>query len=209
MDGTLIESTEADYLAWKMLFADFGYEFSFQEYMPMLGIKSVDVIGSKFQLTGDALQQALNKKMAYFREIVTGNGIRTVPFALAFLQSLKSYPVKIALATSSRREKMKMLMEKVEMMPYFDIIVTGEEVHHGKPAPDIFLQAAEKLGITPDKCVVVEDAANGVAAAKNANMKCIAITTTHEAEQLQKADLVVDSYEKVDFGEWCSKLAAQ
>ena len=207
MDGTLIESTEADYLAWKMLFADFGFDFSFQEYMPMLGIKSVDVIGSRLQLSGDDLQQALNKKMAYFKEIVTDNGIRTVPFALEMVQSLKQYPVKIALATSSRREKMKLLMEKVKMLPYFDVIVTGEEVHNGKPAPDIFLKAAAQLGVSPDKCVVLEDAANGVAAAKNANMKCIAITTTHSAEQLTKADLVVDSYEKVDFLEWCLKLA--
>ena len=206
MDGTLVESTEADYLAWKWLFADYNQAFSFQEYIPLLGIKSADVLHHKLQLNGEALHQALHKKMDYFKEVVEDNGIRAVPFAQSFLQSLKDYPVKVALATSSRREKMQLVMEKMEFLHYFDVIVTGEEVHHGKPAPDIFIQAAQKLGISPEKCVVIEDAANGVAAAKNAQMKCIAITTTHSAEQLLYADLVVDSFEKADFAEWCKKL---
>jgi beta-phosphoglucomutase family hydrolase len=207
MDGTLIESTEADYLAWKWLFADYNQAFTFQEYMPLLGIKSIDVLHHKLQLNGEALHQALHKKMSYFKEVVEDNGIRPVPFAQSFLKSLQDYPVKVALATSSRREKMQLLMEKVEFLNYFDVIVTGEEVHHGKPAPDIFIQAAQKLDIPPDKCVVIEDATNGVAAAKNAHMKCIAITTTHSAEQLLYADLVVDTFEKADFADWCRKLS--
>jgi beta-phosphoglucomutase family hydrolase len=208
MDGTLIESTEADYLAWKWLFADYNQVFTFQEYIPLLGIKSVDVLHHKLQLNGEELRQALNKKMSYFREVVEDNGIRPVPFAHSFLKSLQDYPVKVALATSSRREKMQLLMEKMEFLYFFDVIVTGEEVHHGKPAPDIFIQAAEKLGIPPEKCVVIEDAANGVAAAKNAHMKCVAITTTHSAEQLLYADLVVDTFEKADLADWCNRLAA-
>jgi HAD superfamily hydrolase (TIGR01509 family) len=159
-------------------------------------------------LTGDVLQQALHQKMAYFREIVNGNGIRPVPFVESFLQQVRAYPVKIALATSSRREKMQLLIEKMGWHHFFDAIVTGEEVHHGKPAPDIFLQAAERLGLSPAECVVIEDAASGVAAAKNAHMKCVAITTTHSAEQLWQADLVVDSYEHADLKDWCQLIKA-
>src|SRR5438270_7799099 len=89
MDGTLIESTEADFLAWKWLFADYNKSFTFQEYMPMLGIKSTDVIQARLQLQGDELKDALQRKMSYFKEVVANNGIRTVPFAEAFLKSLK------------------------------------------------------------------------------------------------------------------------
>jgi haloacid dehalogenase superfamily, subfamily IA, variant 3 with third motif having DD or ED len=206
MDGTLIESTEADFLAWKWVFADFGHELSFQDYMPMLGIRSTDLLHYKLHLEGDVLQQALAKKMAYFREIAEGNGIHPVPYVEEFLKQVRSYPIKTALATSSRREKMYLLMEKLGWLHYFDAVVTGEEVHHGKPAPDIFLQAAERLGIAPVDCVVLEDAANGVAAAKHAQMTCIAITTTHSAEQLQQADLVVDSYEHADLRDWCQLI---
>lgn len=205
MDGTLIESTEADYLAWKSLFADYNIPFTFQEYQPMLGTKSVDVINARLKLNDEELAKALQQKMAYFKEVITNNGISIVPFADELFKNLQKYPVKIALATSSRREKMKLLMEKVGFLPYFDVIVTGEEVHNGKPAPDIFLLAAERLQLSPEDCVVVEDTVNGVKAAKNANMKCVAITTSQTADLLHQADLVIDTYEKGDLLEW-SKL---
>jgi beta-phosphoglucomutase family hydrolase len=209
MDGTLIESTEADYLAWKWLFAHYNKPFTFQQYQPLLGIKSADVIKTQLQLHGEELTYALKKKMDYFKEVVANNGIRTVPFAEALLQNLKKYPVQIALATSSRREKMRLLMEKFGFLPYFDIMVTGEEVQRGKPAPDIFTKAAQQMQLTPNKCVVIEDAANGVTAAKSAHMKCVAITTTHTADLLQHADLVIDTFENADLKEWCTILSSK
>lgn len=204
MDGTLIESTEADYLAWKWLFEDYNHSLSFHDYMPMLGIKSVDVIKSRLDLTPEEMNKALQQKMAYFKEVVANNGIRTVPFVNELLKGFKKYPVHMALATSSRKEKMRLLMEKLNLLQYFDVIVTGEEVKRGKPAPDIFLQAAERLQVLPEACVVVEDTVHGVAAAKNANMKCVAIATTHTADLLQQADLVIDTFEKADLKDWCS-----
>jgi len=207
MDGTLIESTEADYLAWKRLFADYNIPFTFQEYQPMLGTKSVDVINARLKLDNEEMAKALKQKMTYFKEVITENGIKIVPFADELFKNLKKYPVKIALATSSRREKMKLLMEKVQFLPFFDVIVTGEEVHNGKPAPDIFLQAAALLQLSPEDCIVVEDTVNGVKAAKNANMKCVAIATTQTADMLHQADLVINTFEKADLLEW-SKLMA-
>lgn len=207
MDGTLIESTEADFLAWKWLFADYNVSFTFQEYIPLLGIKSADVMQARLQLHGDALKNALKKKMEYFKEVVASNGIKPVPFADAFLKNLKTYPVQIALATSSRREKMHLLMEKVNLLQYFDVLVAGEEVQRGKPAPDIFIQAARHMQLDAGKCIVIEDAANGIAAAKSAGMKCIAITTTHAANQLQQADLIIDTFEHANITEWSSLMA--
>ena len=97
-------------------------------------------------------------------------------------------------------------MEKVGLLKYFDVIITGEEVQRGKPAPDIFIHAARTMLLNADKCVVIEDAVNGVAAAKNAGMKCIAITTTHSADQLRQADMVIDTFENANFQNWCSFL---
>jgi beta-phosphoglucomutase family hydrolase len=207
MDGTLIESTEADYLAWKWVFADYNIPFTFEEYQPMLGTKSVDVIKARLTLNDEELAKALKQKMAYFKEVVTKNGIEIVPFADKLFNNLKKYPVKIALATSSRREKMNLLMEKVQFIQHFDAIVTGEEVHNGKPAPDIFLQAAERLQLAPEDCVVVEDTVAGVKAGKNANMKCVAIATTHPAHLLHEADLVINTFENADLLEWCKLMA--
>jgi beta-phosphoglucomutase-like phosphatase (HAD superfamily) len=105
----------------------------------------------------------------------------------------------MALATSSRKMKMKLVMEKLDFLQYFDAIVTGEEVHHSKPAPDIFLLAAKKLDLSTQDCLVIEDAASGVTAAKSAGMKCIAITTTHKEEDLEHADLIIHSFKEINF----------
>src|SRR5690349_13917259 len=79
MDGTLIESTEADYLAWKRLFAEHNKELSFEDYFPLIGMKSAVVVETKLLLEGEKAKVALAKKMDYFSEIVSGSGIKTVP----------------------------------------------------------------------------------------------------------------------------------
>jgi len=207
MDGTLIESTEADYLAWKQLFADYQKPLSYEDYFPLLGAKSAVVVQSRLLLNEEQAKIALAKKLAYFTEIVSQSGIQPVPFAVKLLQQLQQYDLKIALATSSRREKMKMVLKLTGLLPYFEAIVTGEEVKRSKPAPDIFLKAAKKLELQPEQCLVIEDAINGIKAAKNAGMKCIAITTTHPPEMLQEADLIIDTYEAVNFPNLCGLVA--
>ena len=92
------------------------------------------------------------------------------------------------------------------MKNYFDALVTGDEVSKGKPDAEIFLKATEKLRVLPAECVVVEDAENGVIAAKNANMICIAITTTTGRKNLKAADIIIDSFENLDVHEVLKKL---
>jgi beta-phosphoglucomutase family hydrolase len=208
MDGTLIESTEADYLAWKRLFADYQKPLSYEDYFPLLGAKSAVVVQSRLLLNEAQTKIALAKKLKYFTEIITKSGVQPVPFAVKLLQHLQQYDLKIALATSSRSEKMKMVLKLTGLVHYFEVIVTGEEVNRSKPAPDIFLMAAKKLKLQPEQCLVIEDAINGIKAAKNAGMKCVAITTTHSAEMLQEADLIIETYEAVNFQHLCTVLAA-
>jgi beta-phosphoglucomutase family hydrolase len=207
MDGTLIVSTEADYLAWEKVFNNYGKELSYEDYQPLLGIRSADVIKNHIGITGEEdVKRILKEKFDFFVEVITANPIKPVHAAEAFLKSLQNYPVKVALATSSRKEKMQMVLKQLDFLQYFDVLVTGEEVKNSKPAPDIFLKAAERLGLSTDDCFVVEDGPVGVAAAKNAKMKCVAITETHEAGKLQQADIVIDSYADVDFTEISHKL---
>ena len=149
MDGTLIESTKADYLAWKRLFADYQKTLSYEDYFPLLGAKSAVVVQSRLLLNEEQAKFALAKKLKYITEIISQNGIQPVPFAVKLLQQLQQYDLKIALATSSRRKKMKMVLKLTGLLPYFEVIVTGEEVSRSKPAPDIFLMVAKKLDLTP------------------------------------------------------------
>lgn len=204
MDGTLIETTQADYHAWKKVFEDHQQQLSFDEYFPLIGMKSEVVVNTRLHLHGEEAKQALLKKADYFREIVESHGIQTVPFAARLLQKLKEHHLKLALATSSRSQKMKFVLQLTELLQYFDVIVTGDEVTRSKPAPDVFIKAVEKLNLSVEQCVVIEDAASGVKAAKNAGLKCVAITTTHAADQLHEADLVIHSFDELDI----DKLAA-
>ncbi len=209
MDGTLIISTEADYLAWEKVFTTYGKKLSYQDYQPLLGIRSADVIRNEIGIADEEdVKRILQEKFDFFVEIITANPIKPVRAAEIFLKSLENYPVKIALATSSRKEKMQMVLKQLNFLQYFHVVVTGDEVKHSKPAPDIFLKAAERLGLSAEECFVVEDGPIGVAAAKNAKMKCVAITETHTATSLHRADVVIDSYEDADFIEISKKLAS-
>jgi beta-phosphoglucomutase family hydrolase len=197
MDGTLVATTEADFLAWQRLFLEFNSHLDYTSYFPLLGKKSVDVVKEGLGLEGEEAQQAMHKKMAYFEEIVRERGISTMPDAEVFLQEIKDENIPLALATSSRKMKMELVMEESGLGKYFSVFVTGEEVMHGKPHPDIFLLAAKRLNVDPSQCLVLEDAVSGVAAAKAAGMKCIAITSTHDDAALAAADLVVNSFSEL------------
>jgi|694.fasta_scaffold00305_17 beta-phosphoglucomutase family hydrolase len=199
MDGTLVETTEDDFLAWNKLFLEYGRDLTFADYFPLLGKKSVDVVLHVLGLEGEEAQVAMHRKMEYFEEIVRKNGIVTLPFVEAFLQEIQGLRIPIALATSSRTMKMKLVMKESGLAKYFSVFVTGEEVERGKPNPDIFLLAAERLNVPPDHCLVLEDAVNGVAAAKAAGMKCVAITSTHQNADLVNADLVINDFSALNY----------
>ncbi len=207
MDGTLLESTEADYLAWQRIFERYNQHLDYEKYVTMLGIRSMNVITDflGFKRAED-VRRILIEKFDCFVEVVNEKPVVSVPFAGEFLKAVANSNLKVALATSSRKEKMNLLLTNLSFIHYFDAIVTGEEVHKGKPEPDIFLLAAERLGIDPIDCVVVEDGPIGVTAAKKAGMKCIAITATTPADRLHEADLVIESYEGVELSELLSRL---
>ena len=207
MDGTLIDSVNADYLAWQKVFADYDKSLAFHEYMPLLGMRSFSVVERFFNPENEEEQtKILTKKSIYFREIIDDHGIELIPFADDFIKRLKEHNVPLALATSSRQAKMKMVMEKVGLFSYFDAIVTAEDVTNGKPAPEIFLKAASMLDVMPGDCIVFEDTVSGIRAAKSAMMKCVALDSNDTAGLLKDADIVIESFKDLDFIDLCDQL---
>jgi HAD superfamily hydrolase (TIGR01509 family) len=185
-----------------MVFNDKGKELSFEDYQPLLGVRSAEVIKKCLHVHDeDEVKHLLAVKLEYFREIAERDPIKPVPGAEEFLKRIVSSPLRVALATSSREAKMNLVMTQLGFIDYFDAIVTGEEVQNSKPAPDIFLHTANKLGLQPKDCIVFEDAVNGVKAAKAAGMACVAITTTHPANMLGEADLIIDRFDTTEFFE--------
>ena len=197
MDGTLVATTEADFLAWQRVFKDSGRELNFEDYFPLLGKTSTDLVHHTLKLKGAEAETALQNKMKYFERIVAEKGITLMPYTRQLLQALVNLKLPVALATSSRKKKMRLVLEEVELMKYFNVLVSGEEVKRGKPEPEIFLLTARKLAVEPSKCLVVEDSLSGILAAKAAGMKCIAVTNTHDAADLSPADLVIHDFSEL------------
>ena len=202
MDGTLLESTEADFKAWEKTCKSYDKVLTYELYQPLLGIRSADVIRNYLGFADETdVKRVMKEKFDNFVDYVNEHPVKPVTGAADFLKSLSSFGVKIGLATSSRQEKTMLLLTRLNLLQYFDAIVTGEQVNKSKPEPDIFLKAAGELQVSPDLCLVFEDGPIGVAAAKSAGMKCIAITTTHTAVQLHHADWIIDEYGKTNLVE--------
>ena len=103
------------------------------------------------------------------------------------------------MGSSGPKENVELLLASLKIQEYFDAIITAAEIQIGKPAPDVFLIAAEQARVKPENCIVIEDAPVGIEAAKQANMKTIALTTTHEREDLENADLIIRDLSEVSF----------
>ncbi len=133
-------------------------------------------------------------------DLIARGEIRPFPRALELLAALRRAGRRLALATSTERPRAVVRLAGTGLLEAFDATVTGDEIVHGKPAPDIFLQAAERVGVQPERCVVVEDSLAGVEAARAAGMRVIAIAGTFERAALTAADHVVDDLAAV--GAW-------
>jgi len=121
--------------------------------------------------------------------------LTAIPGVRELLALLRAHHLPLALASSSSREMIALVLRRLDLTDFFSVAVSGEEVAAGKPAPDIFLRAAEKLGKTPGCCLAVEDSGNGVLAAQRAGMACLGYVNPHSgAQDLSPAALRADSF---------------
>jgi HAD superfamily hydrolase (TIGR01509 family) len=145
-------------------------------------------------------QQEVNviaeKKEETFRRFIK-DGIKAFPGVMELIKSLTQAGFQIAIVSSTPIENIRLITETLEIKKYFKFFITGKDVTEGKPSPQGFLLAAQKLRLKPEECVVMEDAVAGVRAAKSAGMYCIAVTNTRPREDLAEADIVVNSLEEV------------
>lgn len=193
LDGVIADTVPAHYAAWKRMFEEEGYAFDDQVYHDKVdGRRRFD--GAQAVMV-DAPPQRVNaaaaRKDGYFLEQIEAGQFRVFADTLDFLRACRAAGIVLATASSSRNARL--VLEKAGIAGEFAAIVGGDDVTRGKPHPDIFLLAAERLGTPPDACVVVEDAISGVAAAKAGGFFCIGLDRAGQAERLAGADLIVDS----------------
>lgn len=141
--------------------------------------------------------QTKNLVQKLYYQLIEGN-LKVPPYVLDFLKKCRNLGKKLAVATSSDSEKLKKNFHAADLdFDLFDVIVTGDDVANKKPAPDIFLLTAEKLGVKIDECLIVEDAVTGIVAAHAAGARCLALTTTFSADELSSADYLAENLSRV------------
>lgn len=200
MDGVLIDSYDAHLKSWMRMAENRGLEMTEEMFASSFGQTNQTIIPQRWPECDDpdTIQAISDEKEVAFREILHEN-FPEMTGAGDLLRRLDEAGFALAVGSSGPTENVKAVLEELPEAGRITARVTGSDVSHGKPHPEVFLAAAEKLRIAPDDCLVVEDAAAGVEAARRAGMACIALTGTTSAEVLEQrgAHRVVDSLEVI------------
>lgn len=192
-DGVIIDSSAHHEESWERLAKERGYTLVPGHFKKGFGRKNDFIIPNVLGWTDDqALISELSlRKEELYRDIVREWGIAPLPGVPEWLNYLKENGVPCVVGSSTQRENILTGLEILGFAEYFVALVTAEDVSRGKPDPEVFLKAAEKIGRSPERCVVFEDALVGIEAAHRGDMKAVAVATTNPIEALGAADIAV------------------
>jgi HAD superfamily hydrolase (TIGR01509 family) len=195
MDGVLVDSEPFICKAAIMMFEELGIKVIPEDFHPYVGMGENRYIGGVAQNHGVHVDIEKVKARTYeiYEQIVKDN-LTPLPGAHEFISECRKRGFRLALATSADRVKMEVNLREIGLPAVtFHSIVTGLDVRNKKPFPDIYIMAAEKIGLGPHECLVVEDAVSGIRAGKAAGCRCLAVTSSFGAEVLSEADWICAS----------------
>ncbi|NIA17502.1 MAG: HAD-IA family hydrolase, partial [Planctomycetes bacterium] len=190
MDGVLLDSEPFIIKAATQMFAERGLHVQPEDFHPFTGAGEKRFLGGvakKYDFDFD-VERDKTRTYDIYLDIIKGN-LQPLAGVSKFIKLCRDMGKKIAVASSADMRKVRGNLEQIQIQPKtFDVIVVGDDVEHKKPSPDIFILAAEKIGLSPRDCLVIEDAPSGIQAGKAAESKCLAITSSFDREQLKDAD---------------------
>lgn len=192
MDGVLIDSEHIICKAAVQLFREKGVTVQPTDFLPFVGTGEDRYLGGVAEQYNIPLELEKDKKRLYdLYEEEANKGIPPLNGVLTFVASCRQKGLKMAVATSADRRKMLINLKCIGLSEAdFDATVNGQDVKHKKPSPDIYLLASSKLKLAPENCLVIEDAVNGIEAGKAAGCRCLGLTTSFTAKQLEQADWI-------------------
>lgn len=191
MDGTLVDSAEYHWIAWRDTMASEGIQITHDQFLATFGQRNdsilplwlgADASAERIQRVGDAKEEL-------YRKLVRERGLDPLPGAVEWVQRLHQQGWLQAVASSAPRANIEVVLEVIGLADGFEAVVSAEDVTRGKPDPQVFLTAAARLNMPPSRCIVVEDAAHGVEAARRGGMRSIGVSRNGSL----KADIVVRS----------------
>ena len=202
LDVVIVNTAKYHYIAWKEIAENLGFDFTEMDNERLKGVsrmESLDILLSIGKITlsqkeKEDIAELKNQRYKYFISNMKPDEI--LPGIREFIEILRSNGILIALGSASKNSVF--ILEKLNLVQLFDVIIDGNSVKNTKPDPEVFLKAAESLKIPPENCIVFEDAQAGIDAANAANMKCIGIGSP---EILKNADLIISGFDKININE--------
>lgn len=209
MDGVLVDSEALINAAAIAMFRENGLVVQPHDFLPFVGAGEDRYIGGVAEHYSFSLDVPAAKQRTYeiYLDLVPTR-LNVFPGVKELLHDCRQAGLLLAVASSADLIKVRANLETIGLpIKFWDTVITGEDVTHKKPAPDIFLAAAARIGVPPEACVVVEDAVNGVQAAKSAGMRCVAVATSFSEDQLRQADVVRPSIAQVSLQDLAPSLS--
>jgi len=195
-DGVIADTMHDNYKAWKKVFAEHNVEIDGQEFFLMEGMSRNEIAAffiEKHKLEGLVIGTIVDKKEWYYKQ---DNSFRIYDEIPAIFELLKSKNIKTGLVTGAGRERLEATLNE-EWRSFFDVIITSDEVKNGKPHPEPYLKAIEKLKSNPNNTLVIENAKQGIRSAKAAGCQCIAVETTLSKMHLTEADEIFSHHQEI------------
>ncbi len=200
VDGTLVDTAELHFQAWQEVSRELGRTFSRDDFAATFGRRNPEILRTLF---GDGFDQAELTALAERKEslyrIEAARGVALLPGVRQLVDNLHLAAFAQGIGSSAPRANLELILRLTGIAPFFAAMIGSEDTQRGKPDPEVFLLAAERLGVLPSQCVVFEDAVAGVQAARAGGMKCVAVRCAghHSEASLRQAgaDVVVETLE--------------
>jgi beta-phosphoglucomutase family hydrolase len=178
MDGTLIDSEELHWISWRDTMVNEGIAITREQFLSSFGQRNDSIIPRWLGAasTPESIEKIANAKEELYRHLVRNSGISPLPGVANWVDRLHQQGWLQAIASSAPRPNIEVVLEALAAAHFFQGIVSAEDVRRGKPDPAVYLIAASRLGVSPDRCIVVEDAAAGIEGARRAGMRSIGVS---------------------------------
>jgi beta-phosphoglucomutase family hydrolase len=208
-DGVIIDSSAHHEESWERLATETGRSLPPGHFKRGFGMKNEKIIPDLLGWSSDPdeIHRLSLRKEELYREIVKEWGIAPLPGVLDWLDRLRDQEIPCAIGSSTHRLNIEIGLSILGFRERFASVVTAEDVRHGKPDPEVFLTAAARIGVAPQRCVVFEDALVGIEAAHRGGMQVVAVATTNPIELLKAADFAVHRLDELTVNEVASRLA--
>jgi len=208
MDGVLVDTGQLHYETWKLVLDAQGIPFDMEAFNKIFGRNNA----SSLELllghppSAELLGLVDTVKEETFRQLARER-VRLLPGVVSWLEAFQALNLPQAVASSAPMENIDLMVDVLGIRAYFAHLVSGHSMP-GKPDPAVFLEAARRVGVLPEHCLVIEDSPPGVSAARRAGMVCVAVETTHQAVELGQAHLILHTLEGAGVEEVLERLGA-